>query len=114
MTLGESVCKGSLQYPDKTAIIFGEQSWTYGQFDEITDRLAASLIQLGIKIGDRVSLHLSNSAEIVFCYYACFKIGAVAVPLNNRLKAQELEYIINHSGAKSVSVKQICSQKFSK
>lgn len=100
MGLGESVRKGSLQYPDKTAIIFGEQSWTYGQFDEITDRLAASLIQLGIHIGDRVAIHLSNSAEIVFCYYACFKIGAVAVPLNNRLKAQELEYIINHSGTK--------------
>jgi len=49
MTLGESVQKGSLQYPDKTAIIIEEQSWTYGQFDEITDRLAALLIQLGIK-----------------------------------------------------------------
>src|SRR5207247_7501110 len=38
--------------------------------------------------------------EIVLCYYACFKIGAVAVPLNVRLKGPELEYVLHHSGAR--------------
>lgn len=60
MGLGESVQKGSIQYPDKTAIILGEQSWIYAQFAEIIDILAASLIQLGIKIGDCMDMILSQ------------------------------------------------------
>ncbi|MFH7028825.1 MAG: AMP-binding protein [Heteroscytonema crispum UTEX LB 1556] len=100
MALGDLVRLVSSRYPYKPAIIFGEETWKYWEFDDITNRIAASLIQLGVKKGDRIALHLSNSPEIVFCYYACFKIGAIAVPLNTRLKAPEIEYILNHCQAK--------------
>jgi long-chain acyl-CoA synthetase len=100
MILGEWLQTGRFSYPDKTALIFNQQNWTYAELDEIANRLAASLIQLGIQPGDAIGLHLSNCPEMVFCYYACFKIGAIAVPLNNRLKGSELQYILNHCGAR--------------
>src|SRR6185436_7081644 len=65
-----------------------------------TDRMAGRLLELGIRPGDRVALHLTNRPELVQSYYACFKIGAIAVPLNVRLKGSELEYVLNHSGAR--------------
>jgi acyl-CoA synthetase (AMP-forming)/AMP-acid ligase II len=100
MSLGDLVRFVSQNYPQQTAIIFNNRTWSYAEFNEITDRLAAALINLGIKKGDRIALHLSNSPELVFCYYACFKIGAIAVPINTRLKAKEIEYILNHTRAK--------------
>jgi acyl-CoA synthetase (AMP-forming)/AMP-acid ligase II len=100
MSLGDLVKLVSSRYPDKGAIKFGEKSWNYLEFDEITDLIAAALIQVGVQTGDRIALHLSNCPELVFCYYACFKIGAIAVPINTRLKSSEIQYILNHCQAK--------------
>ena len=87
-------------FPDQTAIIFDNQVWTYREFDEITNQIATSFIKLGIQIGDRIAIHLLNCPEIVFCYYACFKVGAIAVPINPHLKSPEIKYILNHCQAK--------------
>jgi long-chain acyl-CoA synthetase len=100
MALGKAVRQGRERHPEKRALIFEQQSWTYAQVDDITDRIGASLLQLGIQPGDRVALHFTNCPDLVFGYYACFKIGAVAVPLNTRLKGPELEYVLHHSGAR--------------
>ncbi|BAY26711.1 hypothetical protein NIES2100_65270 [Calothrix sp. NIES-2100] len=100
MSLGDCVINASNLYSDKIALIFEHQAWNYQDLNEITDKIAASLMNMGISKGDRIALHLSNCPEIVFCYYACFKIGAIAVPLNTRLKAPELEFILNHCQAK--------------
>lgn len=86
--------------PDKTAVIFGDRQWSYQSLEENIGKIAASFIKLGIQTGDRVAIHLPNCPEIVFCYYACFRIGAIAVPINAHLKAPEIEYILNHSQAK--------------
>jgi long-chain acyl-CoA synthetase len=100
MSLGNCVINGSNLYSDKIAVIFANQAWNYQDLNEITDKIAASFISMGVGKGDRIAIHLSNCPEIVFCYYACFKIGAIAVPLNNRLKAPEIEFILNHCQAK--------------
>ncbi|MEO1004840.1 MAG: AMP-binding protein [Cyanobacteria bacterium J06638_38] len=92
--------KYNLNFPEQTAIIFGDRKYSYREFDDITDKIAVSLIQLRIHQSDRIALHLANCPEIVFCYYACFKIGAIAVPINARLKAPEIEYILGHCQAK--------------
>jgi acyl-CoA synthetase (AMP-forming)/AMP-acid ligase II len=86
LSLADTVRQARASHPEKQALIVGEQHWTYEQFDEITERIGAALLRRGIRPGDRVALHFSNGAEIVFGYYACFKIGAVAVPFNIRLK----------------------------
>lgn len=100
MTLQSIVRQARTRHPDRVALIAGDRRWTYREFDEITDRIGAALLLRGIRPGDRVALHFSNGPEIVFGYYACFKIGAVAVPLNIRLKGPELEYILNHCGVR--------------
>ncbi|MDJ0707620.1 MAG: AMP-binding protein [Leptolyngbyaceae cyanobacterium MO_188.B28] len=87
-------------FPDKTAIVFGEHTWSYQVLGDTINKIAASLIQQGLQIGDRIALHLPNCPELIFCYYACFKIGAIAVPVNPLLMAPEIAYILNHSQAK--------------
>src|SRR5688572_6450813 len=100
MAPGARARQARAPHPDKLALIVEDRRWTYEQLDEITDRIGASLLRRGIRPGDRVALHFSNGPELVFGYYACFKIGAVAVPLNIRLKGPELTYIVNHCGVR--------------
>jgi long-chain acyl-CoA synthetase len=100
MTLGDWLRQGKNTYPDKIALIDAGQTWTYANLDDITAQLAGSLLRLGIQPGDRVAFLLPNCPEVVFVYFACFKIGALAVPLNVRLKGTELAYILNHAQAR--------------
>jgi long-chain acyl-CoA synthetase len=100
MALAEALKRGCERYPEKSALIAGDQTWSYARLDAVTDQIAARLLEDGVRPGDRVALHFCNCPELVQSYYACFKIGAIAVPLNVRLKGPELEYILNHSGAR--------------
>ena len=100
MSLGDTLRRQRERHPEKRALLFEEQSWTYRQLDAITDRIAASLLEQGVQPGDRVALLFSNRPELVFGYYACFKSGAVALPLNIRFKGPELAYVLKHCGAR--------------
>jgi long-chain acyl-CoA synthetase len=88
------------KFPLNTALIFEDKSYTYADLRSLTRSLSAALQEQGTRPGDRVAFLLPNCPEIVLCYYACFKIGAVAVPLNIRFPAELLRYAINHSGAR--------------
>ena len=90
----------STKFPLNVALIFEDKSYTYAELSSLTQSLSAALLEQGVRPGDRVAFLLPNCLEIVLCYYACFKIGAVAVPLNIRFSAELLEYAINHSGAR--------------
>jgi long-chain acyl-CoA synthetase len=70
------------------------QVWTCGRLTTEVGRLARGLIELGIQQGDRVALHMANIPELVVAYLACFKVGAIAAPLNIRLKTAELEPLL--------------------
>src|SRR3954466_11547943 len=96
MSLGEVITHGRIRHPQKAALRFEGQCWSYTELDEITDEIGAGLRRRGGRPGDRVALLLRTCPEMVFGYYACFKIGAVAVPLNFRLQGPELECILNH------------------
>jgi long-chain acyl-CoA synthetase len=85
--------------PDKLAVICGDQSWTYAEFDRLTDFVAGRLLCAGIRPGERIAFHLLNVSELALGYVGCIKAGAIAVPVNTRLKAQEIEYVLRHSGA---------------
>jgi acyl-CoA synthetase (AMP-forming)/AMP-acid ligase II len=90
MALAGALNRSCELYPEKTAVVAGDESWTYGSLAATADQLAAGLLQAGIRPGDRVALHFLNCPELVLCDYACFTIGAVVVPLNIRLKSAEL------------------------
>lgn len=85
--------------PGKQAVICGERSWTYAQFDRVSDLVAGHLLAAGIRPGDRVAFHLLNVPELALGYLGCLKAGAIAVPVNTRLKGPEIEYILRHSQA---------------
>ncbi len=100
MTLGSFLRDGHVHHPEKTALIFGENAWTYAEVDTLTDRLATNLLAQGLEPGDRVAFHMSNCPELVFGYYGCFKAGAIAVPINERMGPSEIEYFLQHSEAR--------------
>jgi len=76
--------------PDGIAFIAGHDRWTYARLTAHVERMACGLLDRGIREGDRIVLHMPNRPEMVVALYACFRIGAIAVPMNIRLKAAEL------------------------
>lgn len=87
------------KYPRRTAIVFGSKKISYKALDELTDHIAAGLIDLGTKEQDRVAIFLDNCPEFVISYYAILKAGAVAVPINYMFKMEEARYILEDSEA---------------
>ena len=71
-----------------------QEVWTWGRLTSEVNRLAGGLILLGIQPGDRVALHMANLPELVVAYLACFQVGAIAAPLNIRLRKPELEPLL--------------------
>ncbi len=87
--------------PDREAYVDSQSDvrLTYRELNLRCNRVADSLIGLGVKPGDRVAVALMNSAEFLEVFFAIAKIGAVLVPLNWRLVADELQFILKDSGA---------------
>ena len=89
-------------YPEREAVVDGEVRRTYAQFFERCDRWSAALQRLGVGQGDRVAYISPNTAANLESFYAVPQIGAVLVPINYRLNAAEVQYIVRHSGARVV------------
>jgi fatty-acyl-CoA synthase len=89
-------------YADREAVVDGELRLTYRQFLERCDRWSSVLQSMGIRKGDRVAYIAPNTPAHLEAYYAVPQIGAVLVPINYRLIADDFEYLINHSGARIV------------
>jgi acyl-CoA synthetase (AMP-forming)/AMP-acid ligase II len=93
---------------------FDSQTLTYGEIDSRANRIARSLGRLGIKKGDKVSTILGNSPEQLCLWFALAKIGAVWVPLNTGLAAEELGYSIRDSEARAVVIEEAFQEKYEK
>jgi fatty-acyl-CoA synthase len=89
-------------YPEQIAVVDGESRWSYAQFLDRCDRWSAALQELGIGSGDRVAYLAPNGHAQLESFYAVPQIGAVLVPLNHRLIADDFVYLLNHSGARIV------------
>ncbi|HTV58341.1 MAG TPA: long-chain-fatty-acid--CoA ligase [Verrucomicrobiae bacterium] len=87
------------QYPRRTAVVCGEDRFTYDQLGERVGRLAGALLALGVKAGDRVAFLSTNCHRLLEAYYGVLEAGAVLLPLNIRLSPNELAYILQDSGA---------------
>jgi fatty-acyl-CoA synthase len=87
------------QSPRRTAIVCGNERFTYAQFAERVGRLAGALRKAGVRAGDRVAFLSTNCHRLLEAYYGVIEAGAVLLPLNIRLAPQELAYILNDSGA---------------
>lgn len=89
-------------YPDREAVVDGQLRLSYEQFFERCDRWSSALQGLGIGQGDRVATIAPNTHAQLESFYAVPQVGAVLVPINYRLNADDFVYIINHSGARVV------------
>jgi len=89
-------------YPEREAVVDGDLRLTYEQFFKRCDRWSAVLQELGVQQGDRVAYIAPNTHAQLESFYAVPQIGAVLVPVNYRLTADDFVYLINHSGSKVV------------
>ncbi|MGE0503465.1 MAG: class I adenylate-forming enzyme family protein [Rhizobiaceae bacterium] len=81
------------------ALVCGDNRWTWRALLDEVGRTAAGLARQGVAAGDRVAILLGNRAEFVVALYACFRIGAIVVPLSVRYQTPEIAYAVNDCGA---------------
>jgi fatty-acyl-CoA synthase len=86
-------------FPEKTAIVHGERRYTYYQFEERVNRMTSHLLADGLKKHDRVAFLCPNIPAMLEAHFAIPAAGGILVPINTRLNAQEIAYILEHSGA---------------
>src|SRR5277367_4538193 len=87
-------------YPNQTAIIHGQRSWTYRQFYARTRQLASALKKRGIGRGDTVAAVLPNAPAMLEAHYGVPMAGAVLNAINTRLDAAIIAFTLDHGGAK--------------
>jgi fatty-acyl-CoA synthase len=102
-TLADVLRRTALRVPGKTAIICGETQWTFAEFDALVSRLAAGLSQIGVVQGERVAVLARNSHGFAALRFALARLGAVLVPINFMLKAEEVAFILRHAGARTLA-----------
>ena len=102
-TIADALRRSALRLPAKTAIVCGSTVWTYAAFDALVTRVAAGLAQRGVRQGDRVAVLARNSHGFAALRFALARLGAVLVPINFMLKADEVAYILRHAGAQTLA-----------
>jgi fatty-acyl-CoA synthase len=99
VVLTEVLRKAIRLYPEKRAIVCGEQSWTYQEFGERINRLSQALLAMGVDKGDRVAILHRNCHRYLETYFGVMQIGAALVPMNYRLSPLDWVEIMADSGA---------------
>ena len=99
LTLPAALASRATADPEGTFLIFQDEAVTFGEMETRAEALAASLHGLGIEPGDRVAVVMPSWPEFVISMFAVAKLGAVLVPLNPRLTADDLRYTLRHSEA---------------
>ncbi|PKO44751.1 MAG: acyl-CoA synthetase [Betaproteobacteria bacterium HGW-Betaproteobacteria-3] len=102
-TIADALRRSALRSPAKPAILCGATTWSYAEFDALVTRLAAGLAQRGIAQGDRVAVLARNSHGFAALRFALARRGAVLVPINFMLKADEVAFILRHAGAQTLA-----------
>ncbi len=107
-TLGDLLRRTAARLPDKPAIRCGATAWTFREFDAVVNRLANGLAAghagLPVGAGDRVAILSRNSHTFAAIRFALARLGAVLVPINFMLNADEVAYILRHSQARLLAV----------
>ena len=96
--------RSAFVYPDKIAAVYGETRYTYREFEERVNLFASSLLSSGLKKHDRVAFLSPNTPALLEAHYAVPAACGVLVAINTRLSPDEIEYIIDHSGARILFV----------
>lgn len=107
-TLGDLLRRTAARLPGKPAIRCGHIAWTYAEFDAVVNRLANGLAEgragAPVTAGDRVAVLSRNSHAFAALRFALARLGAVLVPINFMLNADEVAYVLRHSDARLLAV----------
>ncbi|QIN79875.1 AMP-binding protein [Rubrobacter marinus] len=88
--------------PERDAVRYFDATLSYGELDDLANRFAALLAARGVGEGDRVAVYMQNNPQFLVAQYGAWKRGSIVVPINPMLKARELEYHLNDSGARAL------------
>ncbi len=100
MVVGDMLAGNSRKFPSKVAIVFQDQSITYGTLNERVNALSNELLRLGLKKGDRLGVLVHNGPRFVELYFTAAKTGAIFCPYNNHAKEGELKELMTYSSPK--------------
>jgi fatty-acyl-CoA synthase len=99
MNVGDWIRKWSSLQPEKYALFFEDQPFTYQKLNHRVNQLCHLFLEMGVKKGDRIAVLLHNCNQYLEIFFSLSKIGAILVPLNWRLAGPELEFILKDSGS---------------
>lgn len=91
--------RSARRVPGRTAVRYGDRSWSYADLDAAVTTAAAVLTEHGLRTGDRVASYGNNSDVYLIGFLACARSGLVHVPVNQNLTGDELAYILGQSGS---------------
>jgi long-chain acyl-CoA synthetase len=100
--IGRIPAAAANKFADKEALIFEGRSFSFNEINDLVERAAGGLGDLGIAPGDTVTLYASNSWEWIVSYYAIARIGAIINPVNTMLTPDEIEYVVKDCGARAI------------
>lgn len=95
------------KYPDKTAIVYLGEAFSYLRMKGLIDRFATALYDLGIRRNDKVMLYIPNCPQFLIGYFGAQRVGAVPVPVSPIYTPHEIRYLINDSEAETVLCQDI-------
>ncbi len=99
MNIGKELRNIVEKRKDEVAFIFKDKEFSYKTLEENTDRYANLFKEIGIEKGTKVAIYMTNIPEYIYSYFAIFKIEAIAIPLDHRLKPEEVFILLNHCKA---------------
>ncbi len=111
ITIYDVLARATEKYPKNPATYFMGHVLTYIELKDHVDRMAAGLARMGVKKGDRVAVMLPNCPQSVIAFYACFRMGAVAVGFNPLYVERELTFQFTDSGAETLITLDILWEK---
>ncbi len=104
VNIGDSLTRSAAVHPGSVAVVDGDRSMTYAEFNAYVNRIANGLAARGYGRHEALALASGNSLDFLAVYYACAKIGVVAVPINLGWRNDEVAYVLDHSGARGLAI----------
>lgn len=101
-TLGEILARNARRVPGREALVSGKTRYSYAELDSEVNKAAHALAAGGLVKGDRLALLSTNTAGFVVTFYAAMRLGLIVVPVNPRMAAPEVTYLLDDSGARAL------------
>ncbi|MFH9083699.1 AMP-binding protein [Streptomyces sp. NPDC017673] len=102
MNLGTYLSRSARYWPQAPALVCGDRSWSFGELDRATNRLASALTARGLGPGDAVASLAWNRGELVEVEFALYKAGLTRAPINARLGSGEIEHILRYAPVRTL------------